>query len=57
VPLGILAWLFMTPYIAVYSLPLILGMVAIRWPLLALIFTLASWTILGGITGYLILLG
>jgi hypothetical protein len=53
-PLGILAWLFITPYIAVYSIPLILGMLAIRWPLLALLFSVVSWLILGGITGYLI---
>jgi hypothetical protein len=45
---GILAWLFFTPYIALYSLPLALAMVAIRWPLAATIVSLALWVIFGG---------
>jgi len=46
VPLGVLAWLFFTPYLAAYSLPLMLGMLAIKWFRLALIFTLAYWIVL-----------
>lgn len=45
---GILAWLFFVPYITLYSLPLMMGMVAIRLPLLALIINIAMWVIYGG---------
>ena len=46
VPMGVLAGLFFTPYIAAYSLPLMLGMLAIRWQRLALIFTLSYWLVI-----------
>jgi hypothetical protein len=46
-PLGILAWFFFTPYIALYSLVLLLGILAIRWRLLAIILSLSMWIIYG----------
>jgi hypothetical protein len=52
---GILAWLFFTPYIALYSLPLALAMVAIRWPLLAVIINLSMWLIYGGAIALMLL--
>ena len=51
VPLGVLAGLFFTPYIAAYSFPLMLGMLAIRWQRLALIITVVYWVLLIGIVG------
>jgi hypothetical protein len=46
-PLGIVAWFFFTPYIALYSLVLLLGILAIRWRLLAIIITVSMWLIYG----------
>lgn len=50
--IGILAWLFFTPYIAPYSLLLPLAMVAVRFFRLALIITIAMWVIYGGFAAY-----
>lgn len=55
VPLGVLAWLFFTPYLAAYSLPLMLGMLAIKWFRLALIFSIAYWIVLVIAVGPMIL--
>jgi hypothetical protein len=55
VPLGILGWFFITPYIASYSFPLVLGMLAIRWPLMALILMIVTWVVYGGLSAYAIL--
>lgn len=55
VPLGVLAGLFFTPYISAYSLPLMLGMLAIRWQRLALIITVVYWFLIIVIVGPLIL--
>ncbi len=46
-PLGIIAWFFFTPYIALYSLVLLLGILAIRWRLLAVAISLSMWVIYG----------
>ncbi len=42
-PLGILAWFFFTPYIALYSLVLLLGILAIRWRFLAIAMSATLW--------------
>jgi hypothetical protein len=47
--LGIIAWLFFTPYITLYSLLMTFAMVAIRLPLLALVISPAMWFIYGGV--------
>lgn len=46
-PLGIIAWFFFTPYIALYSMVLLLGIVAIRWRFLAIAFSAAMWVAAG----------
>jgi hypothetical protein len=55
VPLGVLSWIFFTPYLAAYSLPLMLGMLATKWFRLALIFTIAYWLVLVIAVGPMIL--
>jgi len=50
-----LAGLFFTPYIAAYSLPLMLGMLAIRWQRLALIITISYWAVMFILVGMLML--
>ncbi len=47
--LSILAGLFFTPYIAFYSLLIPFAMLATRWPRLALIITVCTWLIYGGV--------
>jgi hypothetical protein len=53
--IGILAWLFFTPYIALYSLLLALALAAIRWPLLALIINVSMWVVYGGAIALMLL--
>ena len=55
VPLGVLAGLFFTPYISAYSLPLMLGMVAIRSRRLAFVITISYWIVMGILIGNLML--
>jgi hypothetical protein len=47
--LGIIAWIFFTPYLAMYSLLLGMAIISIRFRLLAVIAHIAMWIILGGI--------
>jgi len=53
--LGILAWLFFTPYVAFYGLLLPLGLVAIRWFRLALLISVLIWLMYGGVIVYALL--
>jgi hypothetical protein len=48
-PLGIVAWFFFTPYIKFYSLLLLFSIIAIRFPRVALIMTLAMWAAYGSV--------
>ena len=47
--IGIIAWLFFTPYIALYALLLLFGIIAIRLRKLALIIYFSTWIIYGGL--------
>jgi hypothetical protein len=46
--LGILGGLFFAPYITLYSLLLPLALIALRWPRLAIVVSLALWIVYGG---------
>ncbi len=47
--LSIFAWMCFVPYLANYSLLLPFALLAIRWPLTAMIISAAMWIIYGGI--------
>lgn len=47
--LGVLGWMFLSPYLTLYSILLPLTMLALRWFRLALIINLAMWSIYGGV--------
>jgi hypothetical protein len=47
--LAILGWIFFSPYLTYYSLLLPFALLAIRYPRVALIFSVTMWVIFGGI--------
>jgi hypothetical protein len=55
VPLALMGWIFFTPYLSFYSLPLPFAMLAIRSPRTALIFTVVMWIVFGGTIGTLLI--
>lgn len=54
--LGIMSGVFITPYIAFYSLVIPFAMLAIRLPKIALVISVIIWVIIGGYGAYLIIL-
>ncbi len=54
--LGIMSGVFITPYIAFYSLVIPFAMLAIRLPKIALVISVMIWVIIGGYGAYLIIL-
>jgi len=49
--LGIFAWVFFVPYLALYGMLLHMSLLAVRLPRVALIISLALWIAYGGIIG------
>lgn len=45
--IGVLAWLFIVPYIALYSLLVYLALFAVRYPRIALLISVVMWIIYG----------
>ncbi|MCU0499590.1 MAG: hypothetical protein MUF87_19750, partial [Anaerolineae bacterium] len=45
-PLGVIAWFFFTPYIAPYSLVLLMAILAIRFRVVGVAVWIATWGVL-----------
>jgi hypothetical protein len=55
VVVGILAFYFFTPYVALYSLLILFSLVAARWPRFALLISIVMWVVYGGTIGLALL--
>lgn len=49
--LGIFAWVFFVPYLALYGMMLYMALLAVRWPRATLIVSLTLWLVYGWLIG------